>query len=160
LSELPSPAKAYQDAYEKIKMRTRAARWAEKSASTTVLSEGLVPQAYAPTTAPTQTRLPQMQEPPPAPIDPLPQARNARAQQSRPAAVGAKEERALPKSRGPAGRTAAARDSDEEDQVVIDDGAAGDAEVQPVAAEEEALAPELPDDSAGADESADSLPPD
>jgi hypothetical protein len=46
LSELPSPAKAYQDAYEKIKMRTRAARWAADGASTTVVSEGLVPQAY------------------------------------------------------------------------------------------------------------------
>ena len=38
LTELPSPAKAYQDAYEKIKMRTRAARWAADGASTRVVS--------------------------------------------------------------------------------------------------------------------------
>ena len=49
LAELPSPAKAYQDAFEKIKMRTRASRWAAEGASTRVVSEGLVPQAYAPT---------------------------------------------------------------------------------------------------------------
>ncbi len=48
LAELPSPAKAYQDAYEKIKLRTRAARWAADNASTTVVSEGIVPQAYPP----------------------------------------------------------------------------------------------------------------
>lgn len=48
LSELPSPTKAYQDAYEKIKMRTRSARWAESGATTRVVTEGLVPQAYAP----------------------------------------------------------------------------------------------------------------
>ncbi len=52
LSELPSPAKAYQDAYEKIKMRSPSSRWAQESASTRVVSDGLVPQAYAPTSPP------------------------------------------------------------------------------------------------------------
>ena len=52
LSELPSPAKAYQDAYEKIKMRTRSGRWASDGATTRVVSEGLVPQALAPTSSP------------------------------------------------------------------------------------------------------------
>ena len=48
LSELPSPAKAYKDAYEKIKMRTRSARWAQNAASGHIVSEGLVPQKYSP----------------------------------------------------------------------------------------------------------------
>jgi outer membrane protein TolC len=52
LSELPSPAKAYQDAFEKIKMRSRSSRWAQEGSSTRVVSEGLVPQAYAPSSAP------------------------------------------------------------------------------------------------------------
>lgn len=52
LSELPSAAKAYEDAYEKIKMRTRAGRWTSGGATTRVVSEGLVPQGYAPVSAP------------------------------------------------------------------------------------------------------------
>lgn len=52
LSELPSPEKAYQDAYEKIKLRSHSARWAETGASTRVVSDGLVPQAYAPVNPP------------------------------------------------------------------------------------------------------------
>jgi len=70
LSELPSPAKAYQDAYEKIKMRTRSCRWAQESSSTRVVSDGLVPQAYAPTGAPpTMPATPPM-VPPAAPVTP------------------------------------------------------------------------------------------
>jgi outer membrane protein TolC len=86
LAELPSPAKAYQDAYEKIQMRTRAARWAENGASTRVVSEGLVPQAYAapaapPAPPPGQRALPgiSVPEPPPAPPNPQPQARQTRS---------------------------------------------------------------------------------
>jgi len=47
LSELPSPGKAYKDAYEKIKMRTRSPRWAQKMASGHIVSEGLTPQKYS-----------------------------------------------------------------------------------------------------------------
>src|SRR5258708_14421203 len=47
LSELPSPAKAYKDAYEKIKMRTQSARWVQDSANGQIVSEGLVPQKYS-----------------------------------------------------------------------------------------------------------------
>jgi hypothetical protein len=87
LAELPSPAKAYQDAYEKIKMRSRAARWAAEGASTRVVSDGLVPQAYAPAAAPpagpspNRRSLPGVSAPdaPPAPPDPQPQARQTRA---------------------------------------------------------------------------------
>src|SRR5262249_38560635 len=84
LAELPSPAKAYQDAYEKIRMRTRAARWAEDGASTRVVSEGLVPQAYAAPQAPpappsNQRSLPGVSVPEPAPPNPQPQARRTQA---------------------------------------------------------------------------------
>jgi hypothetical protein len=46
LSELPWPTKAYQDAYEKIKLRSRANRFAEKTVSgpDKVVTEGPVPQ--------------------------------------------------------------------------------------------------------------------
>ncbi|HEY3967903.1 MAG TPA: TolC family protein [Planctomycetaceae bacterium] len=47
LSELPSPSKAYKDAFEKIKLRSRSSRWAEKAAGTRVVSEGLVQQSYS-----------------------------------------------------------------------------------------------------------------
>jgi hypothetical protein len=69
LSELPSPAKAYQDAYEKIKMRTRAARWAADGASTRVVSEGILPQAYAPAQGQPAGTMP---PPPAAPNSDLP----------------------------------------------------------------------------------------
>lgn len=81
LSELPSPAKAYQDAYEKIKMRSHSSRWAQKISSTRVVSDGLVPQAYAPTAPaivpPTAPVAPPLEA---APLDsplPGPQARRA-----------------------------------------------------------------------------------
>jgi outer membrane protein TolC len=47
LSELPSPGKAYQDAFEKIRLRTRSARWAEKTAGTRVVNNGLVQQDWS-----------------------------------------------------------------------------------------------------------------
>ena len=47
LSELPSPSKAYKDAYEKIKMRTRAARWSQNAANGQIVSDGLVQQKYS-----------------------------------------------------------------------------------------------------------------
>ncbi|MBI3861267.1 MAG: TolC family protein [Planctomycetia bacterium] len=47
LTELPSPAKAYKDALEKIKLRSRSGRWAEKMAGTRIVSEGLVQQDYS-----------------------------------------------------------------------------------------------------------------
>ncbi len=70
LTETPSPNKAYKDAYEKIKMRTRSARWAESGASTRVVSEGIMPQAYAPSSnapvAPNGTRQVPVPDQPPA----------------------------------------------------------------------------------------------
>ncbi|MGE5194449.1 MAG: hypothetical protein ACM3U2_18320, partial [Deltaproteobacteria bacterium] len=79
LAELPSPGKAYEDAYEKIKLRTHAARWAADGASTRVVSEGLVPQAYAPASPPPTVPRPaagaNSDEAPPPPPEPGPQAR-------------------------------------------------------------------------------------
>jgi hypothetical protein len=91
LSELPSPAKAYQDAYEKIKMRTRAGRWTSGGATTRVVSEGLVPQGFVPGSTPasepksTPKKAPAspaaptapVEEVPVAPPEPKPQARKA-----------------------------------------------------------------------------------
>lgn len=48
LTELPSPGKAYQDAYDKIRLRRTSADWAQKSTIQRDVSEGIVPQAYAP----------------------------------------------------------------------------------------------------------------
>lgn len=50
LAELPWPTKAYQDAYEKMKLRTRANRFAEKAVSgpDKVVTEGPVPQGILP----------------------------------------------------------------------------------------------------------------
>ncbi|MBS0265243.1 MAG: TolC family protein, partial [Planctomycetes bacterium] len=47
LQELPSPAKAYADAIERIKLRTRPARWAEDGARTRVMNNGLVQQDFS-----------------------------------------------------------------------------------------------------------------
>jgi hypothetical protein len=81
LSELPSPAKAYRDAYEKIKMRTRSGRWVQDGASGRVVSEGLVPQRYSADgiSATTHGKPPaapaaQMPPEPSAPESPLPEA--------------------------------------------------------------------------------------
>jgi hypothetical protein len=48
LAELPWPEKAYKDAYEKIKLRTRAGRLAEKAVHgpDQIVSEGVMPQGY------------------------------------------------------------------------------------------------------------------
>jgi hypothetical protein len=107
LSELPSPAKAYKDAFEKIKMRTRSARWAQKSANGQIVSEGLVPQAYSSGDIPagTKARPPAVPAAPGADVPsdsttpsdrtspmpkspvPLPQARRVSLTTSRPAAA-------------------------------------------------------------------------
>ncbi len=70
LSELPSPGKAYKDAYEKIKMRTRSARWAQNAANGHVVSEGLVPQAYSPDGMPTGVKGPRSGVPAAPPAEP------------------------------------------------------------------------------------------
>ncbi|HTI51155.1 MAG TPA: TolC family protein [Planctomycetaceae bacterium] len=66
LAELPWPDKAYKDAYEKIRLRTRAGRLAEKTVQgpDQVVSEGVMPQGYlaAPGSGPTPETVP-----PPAP---------------------------------------------------------------------------------------------
>jgi hypothetical protein len=93
LAELPSPAKAYQDAYDKVRMRTSAARWAADGASTRVVSEGLEPQAYAPTGGAAAPPLPPAgagrdETPPPQP-QPRPQARQTPSVHRDPARVAA-----------------------------------------------------------------------
>src|SRR5262245_32513318 len=158
LTELPSPAKAYQDAYEKIKMRSRAARWAENGASTRVVSEGLVPQAYAPPAAPPAGPSPNgrtspgvsVPEAPPALPEPQPQVRRSKA--TPPVATASAEAPAAPAETEP-------EDNEEDDPAVetsgsIEPGEADDSADQPdasSAADESDIAP-LPDDSEMPDE--------
>lgn len=96
LSELPSPAKAYQDALEKIKLRSRPARFVEEGVSGRVVSEGMVPQKYgaaesvplAPVAPPTAKERPvPADDAPAAPPVPLPEARRSNAPQSLPTAA-------------------------------------------------------------------------
>jgi outer membrane protein TolC len=62
LAELPWPEKAYKDAYEKIRLRTRAGRLAEKvvQGPDQIVSEGVMPQGYlaAPGSGPTPETVP------------------------------------------------------------------------------------------------------
>jgi outer membrane protein TolC len=52
LTELESPKKAYDDAFERIRLRRTSADWAQKSTMQRSVSNGLAPQAYAPTATP------------------------------------------------------------------------------------------------------------
>jgi hypothetical protein len=146
LAELPSPAKAYQDAYEKIKMRTRAARWAAEGASTRVVSEGLVPQAYAPAAvppagpSPNRRSLPGISVPeaPPAPPDPQPQVRR--------------------KSATPAVATASAEEATPAEHESSGDGEPADAESSPIEPAEAGDAGGPPDEAAPPGDDADIAP--
>jgi hypothetical protein len=132
LSELPSPAKAYQDAFEKIKMRTRASRWASNSASTRIVSEGLVPQAYAPTTAAPQTRTAPNMEAPPAPYEPDLQTRKSHSTPSRTPAVAAQNESAAGDSAGRVTPASAAESSRAPETASDGDEAPEGAALEPV----------------------------
>jgi hypothetical protein len=88
LAELPWPDKAYQDAYEKIKLRSRANRFAEKAVEgpDQVVSDGIMPLSYTlqsgagptpetvPPPAPAKARTPKME-----PIAPTPAPQASRA---------------------------------------------------------------------------------
>jgi hypothetical protein len=153
LAELPSPAKAYQDAYEKIKMRTRASRWAAEGASTRVVSEGLVPQAYAPAAVPPAGPSSNRQsspgvsvpEAPPALPDPQPQARRTKA--TPPVATTSAEALAAAAAQGSRDN----RDDEPADESTgtiepVDAADSADLPVESAPADEADIAP-LPDDS-------------
>lgn len=136
LAELPSPEKAYQDAFEKVKMRARSARWVENAASTRVVSEGLVPQKYAPSNpqmegvkaTPNLTPPVPVDEAPSAPPEPKPQARNPGL--SSVEAAGAEKETEIPSGTDgavfqtrPAGTRTAESVSPRPSAAVVDDAA-------------------------------------
>lgn len=135
LAELPWPDKAYKDAYEKVKLRSRASRFAEKlvDGPDQVVSEGPMPQGYlaTPGNGPTPETVP----------PPRPAARRTTPQRQASHLVEAPQRPRYEPSRAPK----IAQQTEAEDDGELDTVAAEVPERD--AAEEEAV-PEIGDESA------------